>query len=174
AIDWSAEERGWLKEQSREDLLGEMPPACHYRPEGGTDSQWVVGLWEYHRIVQEPTWPLPDDSLYPEAVLRGLTTAVPGLAVYRERLPQPVVDGGYYTKTRENRPLIGRLPIEGAFLVGAFSGFGVMAATGAGELAAQIISEASLPDYAAAFSLDRYQDPDYLAEISSLTTTGQI
>jgi glycine/D-amino acid oxidase-like deaminating enzyme len=174
SIDWSAEERAWLKEQSRDDLLGEMPPACHYRPEGGTESQWVVSLWEYHRIVQEPTWPLPDDSLYPEAVLRGLTTAVPGLGVYRERLPQPVVDGGYYTKTRENRPLIGKLPIEGAFVVGAFSGFGVMAATGAGELAAQIISGAPLPEYAPAFSLDRYQNSDYLAEISSLTTTGQI
>jgi glycine/D-amino acid oxidase-like deaminating enzyme len=125
-------------------------------------------------MIQEPTWPLPDDPLYPEAVLRGLTTAVPGLAVYRERLPQPVVDGGYYTKTRENRPLIGRLPIEGAFIVGAFSGFGVMAAAGAAELAAQIISDAPLPEYAAAFALDRYQDPAYLAEISSLSTTGQI
>ena len=173
-IDWSLEERQWLEEQGRDDLLGEMPPACHYRPEGGAESQWVVGLWEYHRMIQEPTWPLPDDPLYPEAVLRGLTTAVPGLAVYRERLPQPVVDGGYYTKTRENRPLIGRLPIEGAFIVGAFSGFGVMAAAGAAELAAQIISDAPLPEYAAAFALDRYQDPAYLAEISSLTTTGQI
>ncbi|MGH8957938.1 MAG: NAD(P)/FAD-dependent oxidoreductase, partial [Acidimicrobiia bacterium] len=147
-IDWSPEERGWLEEQDRDDLLAEMPPACHYRPEGGVDSQWVVGLWEYHRIVQEPTWPLPDDPLYPEAVLRGLTTAVPGLSVYRDHLPQPVVDGGYYTKTRENRPLIGRLPVEGAFVVGAFSGFGVMAAAAAGELAAQTITDAPLPDYA--------------------------
>jgi len=28
----------------------------------------------------------------------------------------------------ENRPLIGKLPIEGAYVVGALSGFGVMAA----------------------------------------------
>ena len=118
--------------------------------------------------------PLPDDPLYPEAVIRGLSTAVPGLSVYRDHLPQPVVDGGYYTKTAENRPLIGRLPIEGAFVVGAFSGFGVMAAAGAGELAAQIITGKPLPDYASAFSLDRYQDPAYLNEISVLTTTGQI
>ncbi|MGH8924997.1 MAG: NAD(P)/FAD-dependent oxidoreductase [Acidimicrobiia bacterium] len=174
SIDWSLEERGWLQEQNRDDLLGEMPPACHYRPEGGLDSQWVVGLWDYHRIVQEPTWPLPDDPLYPEAVLRGLTTAVPGFSVYRDHLPQPVVDGGYYTKTQENRPLIGRLPIEGAFVVGAFSGFGVMAAAGASELMAQIITDAPLPEYAPAFSLDRYRDPNYLAEISALATTGQI
>jgi glycine/D-amino acid oxidase-like deaminating enzyme len=173
-IDWSPEERAWLAEQGRGDLLGVMPAACHYRPEGGVESQWVVGLWEYHRIVQEPSWPLPEDPLYPEAVIRGLTTAVPGLSVYRDHLPQPVVDGGYYTKTSENRPLIGRLPIEGAFVVGAFSGFGVMAAAGAGELAAQIITGSSLPDYALAFSPDRYQDPNYLTEISMLTTTGQI
>ena len=174
AIDWSPDERAWLAEQSRDDLLGVMPAACHYRPEGGAGSQWVVGLWEYHRIVQEPTWPLPEDPLYPEVVIRGLTTAVPGLSVYRDHLPQPVVDGGYYTKTAENRPLIGPLPIEGAFVVGAFSGFGVMAAAGAGELAAQIITDSPLPDYARAFSPDRYQDPNYLPEISMLTTTGQI
>lgn len=174
ALDWTAEERAWLAEQDRGDLLGVMPAACHYRPEGGVSSQWVVGLWEYHRIVQEPSWPLPEDPLYPEAVIRGLSTAVPGLSVYRDHLPQPVVDGGYYTKTPENRPLIGRLPIEGAFVVGAFSGFGVMAAAGAGELAAQIITGKPLPDYASAFSLDRYQDPAYLNEISVLTTTGQI
>ncbi len=29
---------------------------------------------------------------------------VPGLGVYHDRLPESVVDGGYYTKTRENRP----------------------------------------------------------------------
>ncbi|HJU80487.1 MAG TPA: FAD-binding oxidoreductase [Acidimicrobiia bacterium] len=174
SLDWTAEERAWLAEQDRGDLLGVMPAACHYRPEGGVGSQWVVGLWEYHRIVQEPSWPLPEDPLYPEAVIRGLSTAVPGLSVYRDHLPQPVVDGGYYTKTAENRPLIGRLPIEGAFVVGAFSGFGVMAAAGAGELAAQIITGKPLPDYASAFSLDRYQDPTYLNEISMLTTTGQI
>ncbi len=94
---------------------GLMPAACHYRPEGGPGSDWLVALWEYHRTIQEPTWPLPDDPLYPEAVMKGLTTMVPGLAVYLERLPQPVVDGGYYTKTRENRPLVGPLGVDGAF-----------------------------------------------------------
>lgn len=173
-LDWSDEERQWLADEGREDLLGTMPGACHYRPEGGEDSQWVVGLWEYRRLVQAPTWPLPQDPLYPEAVIRGLCTAVPGLSVYRDQLPQPVVDGGYYTKTRENRPLISPLPIDGAFVVGAFSGFGVMAAAAAGELAAQLVTGASLPGYAAAFSLDRYQIPSYLSEIESLTTTGQI
>lgn len=173
-LSWSAEEATALKAEGREDLLGEMPAACHYRPEGGPGSDWVVALWEYHRLIQEPVWPLPEDPIYPEAVIKGLTTMVPELAAYHQRLPQPVVDGGYYTKTRENRPLVGPLPVEGAFVVGAFSGFGVMAAPAAGELAAKHITGDVLPDYADAFSLDRYQDPAYQAEISSIVDTGQI
>jgi glycine/D-amino acid oxidase-like deaminating enzyme len=174
ALSWSAEESEALQSEGRTELLGEMPAACHYRPEGGPDSDWLVALWEYHRLIQEPTWPLPDDPVYPEAVMRGLTTMVPGLAVYLDRLPQPVVDGGYYTKTRENRPLVGPLGIDGAFVVGAFSGFGVMAAAAAGELAAIYVTNADLPAFAPDFALSRYDDPAYLAEIETITNTGQI
>jgi glycine/D-amino acid oxidase-like deaminating enzyme len=173
-IDWSTEEERSLNDEGRTDLLGQMPASCHARPEGGVDSQWLVGLWEYHRIIQEPAWPLPEDPLYPEVVVRGLMTMVPGLGRYLDHLPQPVVDGGYYTKTRENRPLIGPLTVEGAHVVGAFSGFGVMAAAAAGELAALHITGGRLPDYAPAFSLSRYDDPLYLAEIERINDTGQI
>ncbi|HUP16305.1 MAG TPA: FAD-dependent oxidoreductase [Acidimicrobiia bacterium] len=174
SLSWSEAEVEALQSESRTDLLGAMPAACHYRPEGGPESDWLVALWEYHRLIQEPTWPLPDDPVYPEAVMRGLTTMVPGLAVYLDRLPQPVVDGGYYTKTRENRPLVGPLGVDGAFVVGAFSGFGVMAAAAAGELAAMYVTNADLPVYATAFALSRYKDPGYLAEIDTITNTGQI
>jgi glycine/D-amino acid oxidase-like deaminating enzyme len=173
-LSWSDEEVEALQSEGRTDLLGSMPAACHYRPEGGPDSDWLVALWEYHRMIQEPTWPLPEDPVYPEAVMKGLTTMVPDLAVYLDRLPQPVVDGGYYTKTRENRPLVGPLGVDGAFVVGAFSGFGVMAAAAAGELAAMYVTGADLPDYATAFALSRYDDPAYLAEIEAITNTGQI
>lgn len=173
-LTWSGEESEALRSEGRTDLLGTMPAACHYRPEGGPASDWLVALWEYHRMIQEPTWPLPDDPVYPEAVMKGLTTMVPGLGVYLERLPQPVVDGGYYTKTRENRPLVGPLGVDGAFVVGAFSGFGVMAAAAAGELASKYVTGADLPDYAKAFALSRYEDPAYLAEIETITNTGQI
>ncbi|HSL25767.1 MAG TPA: FAD-dependent oxidoreductase [Acidimicrobiia bacterium] len=173
-IPWSAEERRLLEEDGRAELVGEMPASCHARPEGGAGSQWLVGLWEYHRTIQEPTWPLPEDPLYPEVVIRGLQTMAPGLARYLDHLPQPMVDGGYYTKTRENRPLVGPLPLAGAFVVGAFSGFGVMAAAAAGELAALHVTGDPLPDYAPAFALSRYDDPAYLAEISQITDTGQI
>ena len=174
ALDWSEHERSQLEAEGRLDLLGEMPPGCHGRPEGGVDSPWLTALWEYHRLVQEPVWPLPEDRLYPEVVMKGMTTMLPGLAPYRDRLPQPVVDGGYYTKTRENRPLIGPLGVEGGYVVGALSGFGVMAAAAAGELVSLYVTGGELPDYAAAFKLGRYEDPAYVAEIGSLTNTGQI
>ncbi|MGQ0849040.1 MAG: NAD(P)/FAD-dependent oxidoreductase [Actinomycetota bacterium] len=173
-LDWTDEERSLLAEELRHDLLGKMPPSCHARPEGGSDSPWLLGLWEYHRVIQQPSWPLPFDPLYPEVVMKGLTRMVPRLASYQHALPQHVVDGGYYTKTKENRPLIGPLPVEGSYVVGAFSGFGVMVAAAAGDLAALHITGGRLPDYAPAFSLDRYQDPHYLDALGREGEDGQI
>ena len=86
---------------------------------------------------------------------------VPGLKVYLEKLPKPFIDGGYYTKTRENRPLACPLPVEGAYLFGAMAGYGIMASAALGELLAAHIVGDDLADYAPQFSLDRYQDPDY-------------
>ena len=74
-------------------------------------------------------------------------------------MPRPYVDGGYYTKLKKNRPLIGPLKIPGAFVCGAFSGFGIMSACGAGELLARHITKSDLPDYADAFLPSRYEDP---------------
>ena len=174
-IDWSAEERAELEAMGREDLLGEMPIYCHGRPEGGEGSPYFVALWEYHReVYEEPVWPLPEDPLYPEVVMRGLTTMIPGLAVYLEGLPHSVVDGGYYTKTEENRPLIGPCGPEGLHLVVGMSGFGVMAAAGAGDLACRHVSGGDLPDYAPAFLLSRYEDPAYLEEIQRAADSGQL
>jgi glycine/D-amino acid oxidase-like deaminating enzyme len=172
-LDWETDERAVLREAGRSDLLGVMPASCHARPEGGSDSQWVIGLWEYGARTMEPQWPLPTDELYTEVVLRGLERAFPRLREYRDRLPRAVVDGGYYTKTPENRPLIGSLRTEGAFVVGALSGFGIMAAAAAGELAATHVTNADLPDYASAFSPTRYNDPDYV-EMMTTAESGQL
>ena len=171
-LDWSTEEREALAEQGRDDLLGEMPIFCHFRPEGGEGSPYLLGLWEYHGVVQEPSWPLPEDPIYPEVVVRGLTTMVPGFDVYRERLPQSVVDGGYYTKTTENRPLVGPAGPAGFNLMAGLSGFGVMVAAGAADLLAKHVTGAELPSYSDAFLLERYDDPDYLASIEG--PTGQL
>jgi glycine/D-amino acid oxidase-like deaminating enzyme len=174
-LDWTEEERVALAEQGRADLLGEMPVFCHGRPEGGADSPYLLALWEYHGRVQDPVWPLPEDPLYPEVVMRGLTTMVPGLGAYADRLPQAVVDGGYYTKTVENRPLLGPAGPGGLHLASGLSGFGVMAAAGAGDLVARHVVGAELPEFADAFLLSRYQDADYASTLaSSKSVSGQL
>lgn len=173
-LDWADDEREALSAERREDLLGELPVFCHGRPEGGGDSPYLLGLWEYHGVVSEPVWPLPEDELYPEVVLRGLATMVPGLAAYRERLPQSTVDGGYYTKTRENRPLIGPAGPDGFHLLAGLSGFGVMVAAGAADLLARHVTGAELPYYSDAFLLGRYDDPEYMSTLSGPLSSGQL
>ncbi len=173
-IDWSDDEREALAAEGRDDVLGEMPIFCHGRPEGGTDSPYFVGLWEYNNDAREPEWPLPEDPLYPEVVMRGLTTMVPALTEYLDRLPHSVVDGGYYSKTVENRPLVGPAGPEGFHLIAAMSGFGVMVSAGAADLLARHIAEVELPVYADAFLLSRYDDPEYLLEVERLADSGQL
>ena len=99
---------------------------------------------------------------------------IPGLSAYFDRLPKPVVDGGYYTKTRENRPLIGPLPVKGAYLIGALSGYGIMASCAAGELLAAHLTGSRLPTYAPAFALGRYEDPEYQKLLEKWEDTGQL
>jgi len=54
-----------------------------------------------------------------------MVNVIPGLSTYLDRIPKPFIDGGYYTRTRENRPLIGPLPVDGAYILGGFGGFGI-------------------------------------------------
>lgn len=173
-IDWSDQERAMLAAEGRTDLLEELPLSCHGRPEGAPGSSWVLALWEYHRTVIEPRWPMPEDPLYGEVVVRGLAAMYPGLAEYADRMPQLVVDGGYYTKTVENRPLAGPMRTAGAFVAGALSGFGIMAACGVADLVGAHITGRSLPEHAPAFALDRYDDPAYVAGLEGISETGQL
>jgi sarcosine oxidase, subunit beta len=85
-----------------------------------------------------------------------------------------VVDGGYYTKTGENRPLIGPLPVEGAYIIGALSGFGIMAGCAAGELLSAHVTGSGVPSYAPWFLLERYEDPDYRALLDDWDESGQL
>lgn len=174
-IDWSAEVREMLDaDPHTRFLVDELPAACHGRPDGHPDSPYLIALWEYRRTVMKPVWPLPADPLYPELVMRGMATMIPALSAYRDRLPHSAVDGGYYTKTAANLPLIGPMASGGVVVAGALSGFGVMAAAAAGELAALHVTGGQLPDYAPAFLPSRYEDPDYLRTAAQTTDDGQL
>lgn len=174
-LPWSEEERLLLAQSdATERFVQGLPSGAHARPEGGPDSNAVLMLWAYHTPPMVPIWPPPFDPHYFEIVLRGLTAMLPGLEAYLGRMPRPVVDGGYYTRTRENRPLIGPLPIRGAYVIGALSGFGIMAACAAGELLAAHLTGGALPPYAPAFVLERYQDPGYQRLLETWEEGGQL
>jgi sarcosine oxidase, subunit beta len=122
----------------------------------------------------EPTFPVRFDPAYPEVVIRGMARMVPAMTAYVSRLPRAFVDGGYYTKTRENRFLAGPLPLDGAYVIGALSGYGLMASSAAADLLAAHVTGTSLPHYAPAFMLSRYEDPIYRARLDSWTDSGQL
>ncbi len=172
---WSEEERSTLAEsEEMKWLLNEFSSGIHARPEGGSDSNILLIIWTYDISPVEPVFPITFDPHYPEIVMRGLAAMIPGMKAYLGQLPKPSVDGGYYTKTRENRPLIGPLPVEGAYVIGALSGFGIMAACASGELLAAHLAGDELPHYAPAFRLERYADPEYQKLLESWTETGQL
>lgn len=174
-LAWTAEERRELERSAAHRfLLEEIPAGVHGRPEGAGDSPIVLLLWTFDLEPVEPVFPLTFDPSYPEIVIRGMARMVPAMAAYLERLPRAVVDGGYYGKTEENRFLAGPLPVEGAFVLGALSGYGLMASSGAAELLAAHVTGAPLPAYAPAFRLERYQDPAYRALLARWGETGQL
>src|SRR5438309_11737266 len=114
-LPWSPEERAEISaSRGHRRLLEEFPAGVHGRPEGAGESPAVLLIWTYDVEPVEPTFPLAFDPAYGEIALRGMSRMPPALGAYLPRLPRSVVDGGYYTKTRENRFLAGPLPVEGA------------------------------------------------------------
>ena len=174
-LPWSEDDRTVLSESEETKwLLNQFPPSVHSRPEGGPGSDIVLILWTYDTRPVEPIFPFSHDPHYPEIALRGLAKMIPSLKAYFDRFPKPVVDGGYYTKTRENRPLIGPLPVKGSYVIGALSGFGVMAACAAGELLAAHLTGTQLPHYAPVFVLERYEDLEYQKLLENWGESGQL
>jgi len=174
-LPWENEEREALAEDDETRWLAEpFPAGVHTRPEGSGESQTILMLWEYQSKVMDPVWPPKMDELYPEVALRGLAAMLPRMKEYFAKMPRPQIDGGYYTKTRENRPLVGPMSIDGAYMIGALSGYGIMSACGAGDLLAAHVTGAELPSYAPAFELARYNDPEYQKKLESWGESGQL
>lgn len=172
-LPWEADEREALAGDDETHWLTQIFPAgAHTRPEGAGDN--ILMLWEYQTKVMEPEWPPLMDEQYPEIALRGLAALLPRMKDYFSKMPRPQLDGGYYTKTRENRPLVGPLSVDGAYVIGAVSGYGIMSACGVGELLAAQVTGATLPSYAKAFELSRYDDPEYQEKLEHWADSGQL
>ncbi len=171
---WAEEERELLASSEETRFLTETFPAgVHGRPVGAGNTVYIY--WTYDSESQQvPTFPIEPVPYYPEILLRGMARMVPGLRNYLEAMPKPVVDGGYYTKVADNRPLIGPLDVPGTFVAGAYSGYGIMASYAGGELAAAHVMGDALPDYAPAFEASRFSNPEYLEKLSGLVASGQI
>jgi len=174
-LPWDEEERQALAEEEETRwLTGSFPSGVHTRPEGGGESQTILMLWEYQTKVMAPVWPPKMDEQYPEVALRGLARMLPRMKEYFDRMPRPQLDGGYYTKTRENRPLVGPMGVDGAYVIGALSGYGIMSACGAGDLLAAHVTGTALPSYAASFQLSRYEDSEYTKQLEGWSESGQL
>jgi glycine/D-amino acid oxidase-like deaminating enzyme len=114
------------------------------------------------------------DEQYPEIALRGLQAMLPRMKEYFGRMPRPQLDGGFYTKTRENRPIVGPTGVDGAYVIGAVSGYGIMSACAVGELLAAHVTGGELPEYSSAFELSRYDDPAYQIKLENWGDNGQL
>ncbi|HKJ39160.1 MAG TPA: FAD-binding oxidoreductase [Anaerolineales bacterium] len=172
-LPWSDEEREGLAEDEETRWLTEtFPSGVHTRPEGGGND--ILMLWEYQTKLMEPADSPAMDEQYPEIALRGLATMLPRMKEYFNKMPRPQLDGGFYTRTRENRPLVGPMGVDGAYMVGAVSGYGIMSACGVGDLLARHITKSKLPDYSSAFELSRYDDPAYQEKLENWDNSGQL
>jgi glycine/D-amino acid oxidase-like deaminating enzyme len=134
----------------------------HARPVDLTYGDELYLIWTYETDVRPYVWPPTFNARSADILIRGCARMIPAMEPYIGTTTG-VVDGGYYCKTPENRPLIGPLPVAGAFVIGALSGSGVMGAHAMGELLAQHVAGAALPDYAKWFLPSRYDDAKYRA-----------
>lgn len=174
-LPWTDDERAALAEDEEAQwLLQKFPSGVHGRPDGTGAANSFIALFNHHVDPVDLAFPLPEPAHYAEIALRGMSAIVPALKAYADKGVRPYLDGGYYIKTRENRPLIGPLPVEGAYVSGAYSGFGIMASCAGGELIARHITGGALPDYAPAFLLSRYQDAEYAALLEKWGDGGQL
>ena len=173
-IDWTDEERELLRDDAQYARYArEMPGSIHCRPDGGDNGKWVKLGWAFNSDTSTPQRDSILNAEYPDIVLRGAARLNPALKNYYGKLPRNTRHyGGYYTLTDENWPLVGEMDVEGAYIVGAMSGFGTMAACASGELIAQWVYDLEKPEYAEALSPGRYQNEDLMSKVRALSSRG--
>lgn len=144
-LDWSEEEFTFLQsEKELQWMTQKFPGAIHIKPESGR----IKLGWAFSTEPAQPQWEIPTFDYFPQAVLKGASRFIPALSTYVEEMPSPVIEyGGYYTRTKENWPLIGQTEMDNVYVVGALAGFGTMTACAAGELCAKAVLGETVPWY---------------------------
>jgi glycine/D-amino acid oxidase-like deaminating enzyme len=173
---WEEQQQALLASQpSLRRLVDTFPGGVHVRPVDGPRGDELFLIWTYHSEAVPALWPPSFDPHYADICLRGAAAMMPALQAYLASDDRGVTDGGYYCKTVDNRPLIGPLAVDGAFVLGALSGYGVMASQAAADLLVNHVTGDALPDYARAFVPARFDDPAYLEEVQRWgALTGQL
>lgn len=178
-LEWSEDERDILLEIGGFDasLARPLPGGAHLRPYPGATGT-VLLLWEALHMDMRVSEPPPAEpelrgQLFVELLLRGLIPMVPRLADYfctnGTIKANFSIDGGYYTKTPDNLPVIGALPggPEGSFICAGLSGYGVMASNAAGDLLACHVAGDELPTaYVDDFRPERWMDQAYVERVA--------
>ena len=177
-FEWDKEDRELLAEDPETQWLTEpLPGGMHCRPEGGEKAEWIKIGWAYNQQASEPQHDLENEPLkndqFPEIAMRAAARLNAGLRDYVEDFPSKFVHyGGYYPMTPENWPLIGPMGLEGAYVVGALSGFGSMSACAAGALCASWVQGRALPTYANDLSLSRYTNEPLMQDLAAANSRG--
>ncbi|MBL8197247.1 MAG: FAD-binding oxidoreductase [Blastocatellia bacterium] len=175
-LPWTDEEkRLWASNVSTSWLLNKFPSGVHLRPKGDSKNLEIMIIWTYKQQIEKDFKPIKFNSHYGEVLIRAISRMIPEMSHYFAQGDKAYIDGGYYCKTSENRPLIGHLPISGVYIIGALSGYGIMSSQAAGELLALHVLGEKLPDYAPMFLLERYQNASYQKLLKELqSNSGQL
>jgi glycine/D-amino acid oxidase-like deaminating enzyme len=175
-LEWPDDERRELAtDPALRFLLGPLPPAVHFRPEGGEGSRKLLLLWAFDAAPVPVVLPPTFAPWLAEVVVRGVARMAPAFGVYLERMRRPFVDGGYYTKAPDNRPLVGPTELPGFFLLAALSGYGIMAAMGAAELLAAHFVDGTAPEWASDLAPARFADAGYRERLATAAAgAGQL
>jgi len=185
-LNWNEQEKEMIEsDDDYSHLLDLYPAGLHIKPEGS--GQIKLG-WAYNKIAEQPVWQPNCKEEFADIVMRGASRYIPALSQYVEKMPTPIVHfSGYYTRTKENWPLIGPLALDNLYVVAGLSGYGTMSACAAGELCGQYIVNENidkfdiahsyfeiLPSYARNFHPNRYSDHKIIKEIEMISSDGQL
>jgi glycine/D-amino acid oxidase-like deaminating enzyme len=176
-LSWSDEERAELESNVGTARLTKfLQGGIHCRPDGPEDGKWIKLGWAINNQPSDPHAPEPTDDYFPDIVLRAASRLQPGLSKYVGRLPRGAHHyGGYYTMTDENWPLIGPMrSVPNAFVIGALSGFGTMAACMSGSICADWIADRKTVHYAKLLSPSRADNPAMMEQLARVGSRGHL
>lgn len=163
-LEWSAAEaRALADDPRRRRWLEPLPAGVHCRPRDGS----ILIIWTFESAAGPPIFPPRFDPDLGEVLIRGLTALIPGMRQYWGEGARARVDGGYYCKAPDNRPLVGPVGPAGAYVCAALSGYGVMGSQAAGEIVAAQIVGAPLPAHAGLADPARLEDPAFIAGLAT-------